>query len=81
ELRETDAAVADAVEMPCLHVLLFPHLRNCRDTITPVALQKHFGPLDTEFHGDSMSKNKLFGGNVPKTFRQVWGPGKLVEPS
>jgi hypothetical protein len=27
----------------------------------PVALQKHFAPLDTEFRSDSMSKNKLFG--------------------
>jgi hypothetical protein len=27
----------------------------------PEALQKHSEPLDTNFHGDSMSKNKLFG--------------------
>lgn len=35
----------------------------------PVALQKHLAPLDTDFRGDSMSKNKLFGENV-----QAGGP-------
>jgi hypothetical protein len=64
--------------MPCLHVPLFPHLRNCHDTITPAALQKYFEPLDTDFHGDSMSKNKLFGENVTKKSRQVFDTGKLV---
>jgi hypothetical protein len=59
-------------------MLPFPHLCNCRDTITPGALQKHSEPLDTYFHGDSMSKNKRFEENVTKKSRQVFETGKLV---
>ncbi|WP_394887985.1 hypothetical protein ACG873_23235 [Mesorhizobium sp. AaZ16] len=47
----------------------------------PVALQKQFEPLDTDFRGDSMSKNKLFGENVTKQSRRVFDTGKLVGPS
>jgi hypothetical protein len=53
----------------------------CPDTIMPAALQKHFEPLDTDFRGDSMSKNKLFGENVTKQSRRVFDTGKLVGPS
>jgi hypothetical protein len=47
----------------------------------PVALQKQFEPLDMDFRGDSMSKNKLFGENVTKQSRRVFDTGKLAGPS
>ncbi|WP_287180506.1 hypothetical protein [Mesorhizobium sp.] len=44
----------------------------------PEALQKHSEPLDTNFHGDSMSKNKLFGEDVTKQSRWIFEGSKLV---
>jgi hypothetical protein len=44
----------------------------------PVALQKQFEPLDMDFRGDSMSKNKLFGEDVTKQSRWVFEGSKLV---
>jgi hypothetical protein len=38
-------------------------------------------PLDTDFRGDSMSKNRVFGPSVIKEFRRFSGSGKLVELS
>jgi hypothetical protein len=54
--------------------LPFPHFRICPDTIMPVAHQKHSRPLDTDFRGDSMNKNKLFGEDVTKKPRRFLMP-------
>ncbi|MER8521991.1 hypothetical protein NKH84_21445 [Mesorhizobium sp. M0902] len=53
----------------------------CRDTITAVAHQKHCVSLDTDFRGDSMSENKLFGADVTEIFKWFSGTGKLVQMS
>jgi hypothetical protein len=45
-----------------------------------VALQKHFEPLDTDFRGDRITKNKLFG-ERDQTIQTVFDTGKLVSTS